>query len=110
MIGNGKMENGFEEWQKGFEGLDFEGSARRVKDKLIESPEIDDLSRRCFSDSFEYVMNLYKQGKGLEPNLLRIHLTKVKDYENIRFEDFTRILMLLSLCGFGFDFSKIEKG
>lgn len=99
----------FEEWQAGFEGLSFEDSAKRYRDKILESPELDKKSRDYFSDAFEYVMDLHKRNKPLDPKLMKIHMCDVKNYEALTLNDFTRTLMLLNLCGFSFDTEKNEK-
>jgi hypothetical protein len=105
---------GFEEWNKKLETLDFEKRAEMIKDKILESDELDKVSKRYFSDSFAYVMGLYKSGKPLDTNLMRIHIVDIKGYKEFRMEEFNRVLMMLSLCGFcfnynGSDMQKTEK-
>lgn len=98
------MENkeSLDEWTAGFEGLSFEESANRIKDKILESPEFDDKSRNYFTDAFNYVMSVYKSGKPLDTELMRIHMVDIKQHTGMSLQDFTRVLMLLSLCGFKF--------
>lgn len=99
-----KKEETFEEWQAGFEGLDFEQSAIRIKDKILESPELDSKSRQYFSDCFNYVMEQHKAKKPLSTSLLKIHLVDIKGYKQLTVDELSRTLVLLSLCGFEFDF------
>lgn len=100
------MEETFEQWKAGFEGLDFEQQAARIKDRIILSDELDETSKHYFSDMFEYVMQKHKEGKPLDMNLLKIHMTQIKDYKALTLNDFTRALVMLSLCGFQFDFQE----
>lgn len=92
----------YQDWLDGFDKLDFEGRARRFKDKILESDELDDSSRSYFSDAFEYVVSLYKSGKPLDTNLLKIHMTEIKNHKDTTIEGFARTMILLSLCGFDF--------
>ena len=93
----------FEEWKSGFEGLCFEESAKRFRDKILESPDLDDKSRKYFFDAFNYVLSIQQSGKILDTNLMKIHMTDIKGHKGMTLQDFTRCLMLLSLCGFQFD-------
>lgn len=103
-------ECGYDEWLAGFEGLDFERTAERIRDKLLESPEFDSKSQKFFKDAFAYVMNLHKQNKPLNTNLMRIHMVDIKGYKGLTVEEFGRTLLLLSMCGFSFGFEgKNEK-
>ena len=95
-----------EEWISGFDGLTFEESAIRVKNKILESTELDQKSKSYFTDAFNYVMNLHQSNKPLDVNLMRIHMTEVKNYTMLTFDDFTKVLLMLGLCGFQFDFCK----
>lgn len=88
-----------EEWQKYLDTLSFENRAIEIKNKILDGLE-DETSKQCFQDCFEYVLNLYKQNKPLEANLFRIHLEDIKGYKNIKLEEFIRIILLLSYCGF----------
>lgn len=99
-----KKEETYDEWKAGFEGLDFEHSAIRFRDKILESPELDAKSRKYFKDCFNYVMEQYKANKPLLTSLLKIHLVDIKGYKQLTVEEFSRMLALLSLCGFAFDF------
>lgn len=95
----------FEEWKAGFEGLTFEQTATRMRDKILESPELDSDSRKYFTDLFDYVMKQHLAGRPLDTNLMKIHMTEIKNHGDIKLEQFGRALLLLSLCGFQFDFS-----
>ena len=63
----------YQEWKDQFDGLSFEESAIKIKDKILESNELDKTQRDFFQDTFDYVMGLYHQGKPLDTNLLRIN-------------------------------------
>ena len=95
-----------EQWKASFEGLTFEQQAEKIRDKILESDELDAKQREFFKDTFAYVMNLYSQGKPLDSNLLRIHYGITQNIEGYpqKIEQFIRTLMLLSLCGFEFSF------
>lgn len=99
-----KKEESYEEWKAGFDGLSFEESAIRLKDKLLESPEFDKTSRKYFQDAFNYVLEQYRLKKPLSTALLKIHLVDIKGYKQLTIEELSRILVLLSLCGFEFKF------
>lgn len=92
----------FEQWKAGFEGLSFMDTARRFRDKILESPELDKISRDYFTDAFGYVTSLVESGRKLDTNLMRIHMMEIKGHSSMSLQDFSRVLMLLSLCGFCF--------
>ena len=95
----------YEQWIAGFEGLSFMERATKIKDKLFESPELTADDKRMFDICFEYVAELYQKGKSLETNLLKIRL-QMKGYNaEQHMEQFIRTLMLLSICGFQFNFA-----
>lgn len=95
----------YEKWIAGFEGLSFMERAIKIKDKLFESPELSDEDKHMFDICFEYVAELYQKGKSLETNLLKIRL-QMKGYNAEQHMDqFIRTLMLLSICGFQFDYA-----
>lgn len=93
----------YENWIKGFEGLSFEDSAKRYRDKIIESPELDKKSKKYFTDAFEYILDLQKKNKPLDVKQMKIHMCDIKGYEALTLEEFTRTLLLLGLCGFEFN-------
>ena len=66
----------FEEWSKSLESMDFDHYSLAIKEKIMES-DLDDYSKRAFEACFEYVTKLYKAGKSLDVNLLKIHLEEV---------------------------------
>ena len=101
-----KKQETLEEWKAGFEGLSFEQQAMRIRDKILQSPELDAVSKKYFRDTFEYVFSLYQQGRPLDTDLLRIHMTSIKSYKALTLQDFTKVMLMLSLCGFQFDFKK----
>ena len=96
-----------EQWKESLQGLPFEEQAIRIRDKILESDELDPQQREFFKDTFQYVMELYRNGKPLDTNLLRIHygITQgTKEYPQ-KIQQFIRMMMLLSLCGFNFKMS-----
>lgn len=101
-----KKQETLEEWKSGFEGITFEQQAIKIRDKILQSPELDATSKKYFKDTFEYVFSLYREGKPLDTDLLRIHMTSIKNYKALTLQDFTKVLLMLSLCGFQFDFNK----
>lgn len=100
-----KTDSAYEEWVAGFEGLSFMERAIKIKDKLFESPELSTEDKQMFDICFEYVAELYQKEKPLETNLLKIRL-QMKGYNTEQhMEQFIRTLMLLSICGFQFDYA-----
>ena len=98
-------DNSYEQWVSGFDGLSFIERAVRIKDKLFESPELTEEDKKMFDICFEYVSELHRKGKPLETNLLKIRL-QMKGYNAEQHMDqFIRTMMLLSICGFQFDFA-----
>lgn len=93
----------YEEWLSRLQSADDDTRREILRDKILESDQLDDESKKIFKDSFEYVKSLVKRGKPFETNLFKIHLMEVKGYEKITFAQLSRILMLLTLCGFKFD-------
>ena len=83
--------------------MDFDSYSVTIKNKIMESPEIDNIFKQQFNDCFDYVYKLYKSNKELEPNLIKIYLEEVKGYKNIKMSDFIRLLFILSFCGFEFE-------
>ena len=98
------MKESLEEWKAGFENLTFDEQSKRIRDKLLESDELDAKSKQYFSDAFDYVSSLNRDGKPLDTNLMRIHMTEIKNYKALTLQDFTKVLLMLSLCGYQFDF------
>ena len=108
MIDKKKQNDDIDEWKAGFEGLSFEESAIRFRDKIIESPELDKKSVKFFLDAFDYVMGVYKDGRALDVNQMRIHMVDLKGHTELTLNEFNRTLLLLSLCGFGFNFAETQ--
>lgn len=98
--------NGFNEWMENLKTLSFEEYAEEIKKQIIKSPELDEHSRRYFNDCFSYVMETYKSGKPLSTSLMKTHLVNVKGYKQLTVEEFSRVIIMLSLCGFSFDMQK----
>ena len=96
----------YEEWKKKLESLPFLEQANMLKNKILESDELSPNDRAYFQDCFDYVCSLFKKNKPLDCNLLKIHMgLKGHDKEPQKIEQFIRTLMLLSLCGFQFDYA-----
>lgn len=105
-MNNTKMNNqSFEEWSKSLESMDFDHYSLAIKEKIMES-DLDDYSKQAFEACFEYVTKLYKAGKPLDVNLLKIHLEEVKGFKNIKMDEFINLMLLLSYCGFSINFMK----
>jgi hypothetical protein len=99
-----EIKESLEDWKQSLENLSFEERAVKIKDKILESDELDKQQRDFFNDTFQYVMNLYHHNKPLDTNLLRIHygITQGTSEYPQKIQQFIRMLMLLSLCGFQF--------
>lgn len=100
------MDKEFEEWKQNLQKLNFDEYVMQMKERILSDKTIDELSQRYFNDCFDYVYKLYKSNKPLELNLLKIYLEQVKDYKNIKMDEFIRTIILLSFCGFSFVFNK----
>ena len=100
------MEQDLKKKKNNLQKLNFEDYANEMKEKILSDKTINDLSQQYFKDCFEYVMKLYKSNKPLDINLLKIYLEQVKNYKNIKFDEFVRIIILLGFCGFSFNFDK----
>lgn len=96
----------FEEWSKSLENMDFDHYSLEIKNKILESNDMDDLSKRYFSDCFDYVYKLYKNNKQLDMHLLKIYLEEVKGYKNIKLSEIIPMLILLGYCGFDLSYIK----
>lgn len=89
-----------EEWQEYVDNLPFDERCVEIKNKILSSPDMDTTSKSYFSDSFDYVYKKYKDNKPLDVKLFKIHMEDVKGYKNIKFDEFVRIIILLTYCGF----------
>lgn len=90
----------FEQWNDYLDTLSFDDRCIEIKNKILSSPELDQISRNYFSDSFDYVYKKYKESKPLDVKLFKIYMEDVKGYKNIKMDEFIRIIILLSYCGF----------
>lgn len=90
----------YTEWLDRISAAPFEERAEAIRDKMIESDELDKESIQCFIDSFDYFMKLYKQGKDLDTNVYKIYMQDVKGYKSFSGLQFIRILTMLCFCGF----------
>lgn len=101
-----KEKETYEQWISRLETLSFEDRAIELKNKILESPELADESRRYFNDCFNYVMEQYKYNKPLSTSLMKIHLVDIKGYKQLTVQELSRIMIMLGLCGFSFDYSE----
>lgn len=97
-----KHQDGFKEWQQSLESMEFEDRAIAIKEKIIEGLSEYPEAQEQFQVCFDYVMQVYKEDKPLEMNLLKIYLESVKGYKNIKMTEVFNIMLLLSYCGFDF--------
>ena len=91
--------NNSQEWTDYLNTRPFEERCIIIKNKILES-DLDDDSKKYFSDSFDYVFKLYKQNKPLELSLFKIYLKDIKGYKELNLISFIRLVMLLGFCGF----------
>lgn len=89
-----------EQWQEYIDTLPFDERCIEIKNKILSSPDMDSISKSYFSDSFDYVYKKYKDNKPLDVKLFKIYMEDVKGYKNIKFDEFVRIIILLTYCGF----------
>ena len=96
-------QEGFEEWQKSLQSMNFEDRAVAIKEKIVEGLAEYPEAQEQFQICFDYVRQVYKEGKPLEMNLLKIYLEQITGYKNIKMTEVINIMLLLSFCGFSFD-------
>lgn len=89
-----------EEWQEYLDTLSFDERCVEIKNMILSSPDLDEYSKSYFSDSFDYVYKKYKDNKPLESKLFKIHMEEVMGYKNIKIDEFIRVIILLTYCGF----------
>ena len=97
----------YQKWVEEIHKLPFIERAVKMKDKIIESDELALGDKKFFQDCFDYVKDLHLKNKDLDCNLLKIHMG-LKGYDERqpqKMEQFIRTLMLLSLCGFSFEYA-----
>lgn len=89
----------FNEWSKSLEKMDFDHYSLEMKNTILRGDMPKD-EKELFKICYDYVYKLYKENKPLDIKLLKIHLEQVKDFENVKMQDFIRIVILLGYCGF----------
>ena len=101
----------YQKWMDELDKLPFIERAVRMKDKILESDELQAADKKFFETCFEYVCDLHRKGKDLDCNLLKIHmgLKGFNEQQPQKMEQFIRPLMLLSLCGFQFEYMGRDK-
>lgn len=89
----------FNEWSKSLEKMDFDHYSLEMKNTILNG-DMPKSEKELFEICYNYVYKLYKENKPLDIKLLKIHLEQVKDFENVKMQDFIRIVILLGYCGF----------
>lgn len=95
------MEQTFDEWANSMNGLNDMEISHRIRDKILESPEMDENSKQVFLDTYEFVEKNTNKGKEFKMDLLKTYLRDVKGY-NIAKINIIQILALISFCGIQF--------
>ena len=88
----------FEQWANRLEHMSDKEISNEIYQRIIQSSEIDEESRKLFSMAYEYCIKLINQGKDLEPNLLKIYLQDIKGQDINLINLFT----MLAMCGINF--------
>ena len=91
----------FEQWANKLEHMSDQDVSYEIYQRILNHSDIDKESLRLFSEAYEYCIKLIKQGKNLEPNLLKIYLQDIKG-ENINEVNIVNLFILLSMCGIEF--------
>lgn len=99
MKNNTTNKQDFNEWSKSLEGMDFDHYSLEMKNTILNG-DMPKEEKELFEICYDYVYKLYKENKPLDIKLLKIHLEQVKDFENVKMQDFIRIVILLGYCGF----------
>ena len=73
---------------------------KEIYDYILKSNQLDDNSKKLFADTVSYIEKLISQNKQFDLELYKIYITQIKGYELPTLEQFTRIIMLLNLCGY----------
>lgn len=73
---------------------------KEIYDYILKSNQLDDISKNLFTDTVSYIEKLISQNKQFDLELYKIYITQIKGYELPTLEQFTRIIMLLNLCGY----------
>lgn len=89
----------FDEWLKSLETIDFDQYSLEMKNTILKG-NLPDNEKKLFEICFDYVYKLYKENKPLDVKLLQIHLEQIHDFEEVKMQDFIRIVILLGYCGF----------
>ena len=93
----------YNQWINSLSNMNFDQYCIAIKNKILESNQVDTNFKQQFNDCFDYVYKLYKNNKTFEPNLIKIYLEDIKGYKNIKMTELFTIMILLSYCGFSFN-------
>lgn len=99
MKNNTNNKQTFNEWSKSLELMDFDHYSLEMKNTILNGNMPED-EKKLFETCFDYVYKLNKEKKPLDIKLLKIHLEQVKDFQNVKMQDFIRVIILLGYCGF----------
>lgn len=69
-----------------------------IRDKVLESSQLDKKSKEIFKDTYNYIAKILEQNKPFEINLLRIYLKDICGYDLDQYSIITTLL-LCSMCG-----------
>lgn len=69
-----------------------------IRDKVLESPQLDKQSKAIFKDTYNYILKILEQNKPFEIKLLRIYLEDICGYKLEKYSIISTLL-LCSMCG-----------
>src|SRR5574344_381608 len=98
-----QQEKEFKEWLDSLSKMDFENQANTIKEVIIKKGELEEKSKKYFSDCFDYFMKQTKLKKPIDTSLMKIYLVNVKGWKEEElggFMEMMRIFIMLSMCGF----------
>lgn len=92
------MAQSFDDWADSMAGLSDQEISHKIRDKILESPEMDEKSKQLFKDTYEFIEKNANKDKEFKMDLLQTYLKDVKGY-NLGEIDILQTLTLISFCG-----------
>ena len=104
--GFNSSDNEFKAWCESItnSGLTDKEISLKIRDKVLESPELDKQSKAIFKDTYDYIAKIIEQNKPFEINLLRIYLEEICGYDLKKYSIITT-LILCNMCGLSIEIS-----
>lgn len=91
----------YENWLNKLEKMDDISVSRELYNRIMNHSDLSKKDKDLLSDAYEYCNKLMRNGKKLEPDLLRIYLEELKGYQ-ISQVNMVNLVILLGCCGIVF--------